>query len=227
LAPVLWPNDAEKLGFSADAHGERVRNGSALRAAGSWLALELRQTSAATPTYTQLGTVGLWRRLRKEPFPHQSGWVQVFDLPPLRSPEGQQQDDAEHPCAALVDWAEATVDGSPPRGWAPPPRTNVEDWIEPARRSVRAGAQVAQVSLVIDPIRFALEISPLVRIPADLSQARTAWLEELCHDAQHRWRMVRFGVDEAAASVRASPAPPPGRCPRFQPWPTPLSKVRC
>jgi hypothetical protein len=78
----------------------------------------------------------------------------------------------------------------------------VEHWIESGRRGVRAGAHVAQVDLIVGPTRFALEISPLVRIPAELPPARAAWLDELCHDAQERWRMVRFGVDEATACVR-------------------------
>jgi hypothetical protein len=104
---------------------------------------------------------------------------------------------------ALLDWAEATADGSTPRGWTPPQQAEVEDWIEPARRSVRAGAHVAQVDLVVDPMRFGLVISTLVRIPAGLPLSRAAWLDELCCDTQERWRMVRFGVDEAAASVRA------------------------
>jgi hypothetical protein len=68
---------------------------------------------------------------------------------------------------------------------------------------VRAGAHVAQVEVVAEPTRLALVIPALVRIPAGLSPARTAWLGELCHDAQESWRMVRFGVDFAAACVRA------------------------
>jgi hypothetical protein len=203
FAPVLWPLDAERLGFAADESGERIRNGSALRSEGSWLALELRQPYAAPTPPNLLGTPGLWRPLRKRQLPHQPTWVPVFDLPPLLSPEAQHPDETQHPCAALLDWAEATVDGSPPSDWAPPARAEVEEWIEPRRRSVRAGAYVAQVDLVVDPMRFALEISPLVRIPAELPDARAAWLEELCQDVQQRWRMVRFGVDEAAASVRA------------------------
>jgi hypothetical protein len=36
FAPVLWPLDAERLGFAADDSGERVRNGSALRIEAGW-----------------------------------------------------------------------------------------------------------------------------------------------------------------------------------------------
>jgi hypothetical protein len=103
----------------------------------------------------------------------------------------------------LVRWAEATRDGSAPGGWEPPPRAEVEEWLPPTQRTVRAGASVAQLDLIVEPARFALVIPSLARIPAELSPARAAWLGEICSDAQQRWRMVRFGIDEAASSVRA------------------------
>jgi hypothetical protein len=181
FAKLVWPADAERLGFSSNQRGERVRNGSALRAEGSWL--ELRARAAARHRSDLLGTPGLWRELRERSLPRPPAWVRVFDLPPLLSPEAWQQEGEEHPCAALLEWAEATADGSAPRGWTPPARNEVEAWIGPARRSVRAGAHVAQLGVVIDPMR-------------------SVWLEELCQDVQERWRMVRFGVDRAAAVVR-------------------------
>jgi hypothetical protein len=203
FARVLWPADAEELGFARGPRGERIRNGSALRSEGDWLALALREPFAGDPLRDLLGTPGLWRALRERPFRDEPRWTRVFDLPPLAPPEAKGETHREHPCAALLDWAEATADGSTPRGWTPPHRAEVEDWIEPARRSVRAGAHVAQVDLVVDATRFGLAISALVRISAELPPARAAWLDELCHDTQERWRMVRFGVDEEAASVRA------------------------
>jgi hypothetical protein len=203
FARVLWPADAEELGFAPGPRGERVRNGSVLRSEGGWLALALRGPFAGDPLRDLLATPGLWRALRERPLGEEPSWTRVFDLPPLAPPEAEGEAHTEHPCAALLHWAEATADGSTPRGWTPPQRAEVEEWIEPARRSVRAGAHVAQVDLLVDPPRFGLVISALVRIPAELPRARAAWLDELCHDAQERWRMVRFGVDEAAASVRA------------------------
>lgn len=204
FARVLWPAAAVELGFAPDARGERVRNGSVLRSEGDWLALALRRPFAGDPLRDLLGAPGLWRALRERPVGDEPSWTRVFDLPPLAPPEQTEVEaPPEHPCAALVEWAEATADGSSPHGWTPPQRAEVEEWIEPARRSVRAGAHVAQVDLAVDPPRFGLVISALVRIPAELPPARADWLDELCHDAQERWRMVRFGVDEAAASVRA------------------------
>lgn len=203
FARVLLPAAAEKLGFAPGPRGEWVRNGSALRSEGDWLALVMREPFAGDPLRDLLGTPGLWRALPERPQGGEPRWTRVFDLPPLGPSGVEEEDHSEHPCAALLDWAEATADGSTPRGWTPPQRAEAESWIEPARRSVRAGAYVAQVDLVVDPPRFGLVISALVRIPAELPAARAAWLEELCRDAQERWRMVRFGVDEAAASVRA------------------------
>jgi hypothetical protein len=203
FTPLDWSAVAEELAFTSAARGKWVRNGSLLRSEGSWLALVLLAPSAEDPSGQLLGAPGLWRGLRERPVRAASRWNLVFDLPPLVSPEVADKSYAEHPCAALVRWAEATMDGSPPSGWEPPLREEVEDWIPPARRSVRSGAEVAPIDLVVGPGRFALVISALVRIPAELAPARAAWLQEICRDAQERWRMVRFGIDEAAASVRA------------------------
>ena len=205
FTPVLWPAVADEFGFAANARGEWVRNGSALRHEGGWLALAQREPLPGDPLRDLLGTPGLWRGRRGQSPRNKLGWVRVFDLPPLLPREVEDEDgaNAEHPSSALLDWAEATADGSPPRGWTPPQREEVESWIEPTRRSVRAGAHVAQIDLVVDPTRFGLVISALARIPAELPPTRVAWLDELCHDAQERWRMVRFGIDEATASIRA------------------------
>jgi hypothetical protein len=203
FAEVLWPEAAEELGFAPAARGQRFRNGSALRSEGGWLVLTLREPFAGDPLRDLLGAPGLWRGLRERSVRGKPRWACVFDLPPLASAEDEDEARLEHPCAALLDWAETTAEGSVPQGWTPPQRAEVEDWIEPARRSVRAGAHVAQVDLIVDPTRFGLVISALARIPAELPPARVAWLDELCHDTQERWRMVRFGIDEAAASVRA------------------------
>jgi hypothetical protein len=203
FARLLWPAVAEELGFAPGPRGERVRNGSALRSEGDWLALALREPFEGDPLRDLLGSPGLWRALRERPLRDEPSWTRVFDLPPLAPPEAEDEPLPGHPCAALLDWAEATADGSTPRGWTPPQQAEVDSWLEPARRSVRAGAHVAQIDLVVEPPRFGLVIPALVRIPAELPPARVAWLDELCHDTQERWRMVRFGVDEAAASVRA------------------------
>jgi hypothetical protein len=203
FAAVHWPGDAEELGFTSVARGKRVRNGIVLRSEGSWLALALREPSAGDPSRDLLGAPGLWRGLLERPPRAEPRWTRVFDLPPLISSEAAEGDLAEHPCMGLVRWGEATMDGSAPSGWVPPQRAEVEDWIPPARRRVRAGADVAQIDPVIEPERFALVIAVLARIPAELPPARVAWLEEICCDAQERWRLVRFGIDRATTSVRA------------------------
>lgn len=200
---VDWPAAAERLGFTSDAGGEWVRDGCALRSCGSWLSLALREPGGEDSPLGRLGAPGLWRRF-PERRPGTAPRLAVeFDLPPLASPEACDGEDADHPCAALVRWAEATLGGSAPAGWEPPLRADVEEWVEPARRSVRAGAQVAQIDLVVEPVRFALVIPELVRIPGGLPPARAAWISEVCCDIQKRWRMVRAGIDEAAGGVRA------------------------
>jgi hypothetical protein len=203
LAAVHWPADAEKLGFSSNGRGKRARNGSVLRSEGNWLALAVREPYSRNPPLDLMGCPGLWRGLREQPELATTRWTRVFELPPVVTPEALVGACAEHPCAALVRWAEATRDGSVPSSWAPPTREDVEDWTPPARRSVRAGGHVAQIEVLVEPARFALVIPALARIPAELVPARAAWLAEICRDTQERWRMVRFGIDEAASSVRA------------------------
>jgi hypothetical protein len=179
FTPIDWPAVAEELDFTSAARGQWVRNGSMLQSEGSWLALVLRAPSAQDPSCQLLGAPGLWRGLRERPLRAPSRWNQVFDLPPLVSPEVADPSCAEHPCAALVRWAEATMEGSPPSGWEPPLRAEVEDWTPPTRRSIRSGADVAQIDLVVEPARFALVISALVPVPAEIAPARAAWLEEI------------------------------------------------
>jgi hypothetical protein len=198
FAPVFWPGVAADLGFASVRRGERVRNGVALRREGGWLALAERKPFAGDPLRDVLGSPGLWRGLRNG-----RGWTRVFDVPPVAGAEGEGGTEGEHPFAALLDWAAATAGGTLPHGAEPPPREEVESWVAPARRSVRAGSHAAQVEVVADPPRLALVIPALARIPADLPPARAAWLGELCHDAQARWHMVRFGVVDDAACVRA------------------------
>jgi hypothetical protein len=203
FVPVHCDSDAEGLGFTRSSRGDWVRNGCSLRSAGSWLALVLREPGSEVLAHHGLGGPGLWRVLR-EPGQRSTPRFEVeFDLPPLALLEAPDGAGAEHPCAALVRWAEATQEGSTPVGWEPPPRVDVEEWADPARRTVRTGSHVAQIDLLVEPGRLALAIPALVRIPAELPPARAAWLEEICWDVHERWRMVRFGIDEAAGSVRA------------------------
>jgi hypothetical protein len=198
FAAVPWPTVAEALGYPLGRTGERVRNGFALRFERGWLALVERKRPAGDPLRAALGAPGLWRGLRDG-----RGWNFVFDIPPLVAAEGEGGSVEEQPFAVLLDWAAATAGGTLAGGATPPPREELESWAPPARRSVRAGAHIAQVDVVAEPTRLALVIPALVRIPAGVSPARVAWLGELCHDAQDRWRMVRFGIDDEAACVRA------------------------
>jgi hypothetical protein len=193
---VEWPGIAAELGFRPSACGAHVRNGSRLDHDGAWLALSLREPFGGDPLREFLGAPGLWRGLREE-----SRVARVFDLPPLVRLDDEFSD-VGCAVAALVSWAEATVGGARPEANGLCPE-EVEGWIAPARRRVRAGSQAAQVEVATGPGHLALAIPVLVRIPPQLPAERSAWLAELIHDAQARWRMVRFGIDEAAACVRA------------------------
>ena len=56
FTPVLWPAVADEFGFAANARGEWVRNGSALRHEGGWLALAQREPLPGDPLRDLLGT---------------------------------------------------------------------------------------------------------------------------------------------------------------------------
>jgi hypothetical protein len=194
---TYWPGVAGELGFRGRGRAVRTRNGLELSPNGGWLALRARDEFAGDPLRDLAGAPGLWRGVATD-----AGARLVFDLPPLLPEAGAGQDDAPHPYAALVDWAEATRDGTPP-ACDPPSHEDLATWLPSELRNIRAGAHLAQIEVVAKPEKLALVIAPLVRIPADLSCARRAWLGELCHDAQRRWRMVRFCLDEAGHAVRA------------------------
>ncbi len=229
-AGILWPQLAADLGFRADASVSRetssdasrasrrqpaYRNGSALSTDGSWLTLSERTPVAGDPLRELMGTPGLWRGLR-DPAGDESQFVRSFGLPPVAAlphidggedPEPDTADSkssgSEPAWHALLEWTERTRSGRAVPGWPFPSADEIEQWSNPARLRVRAGSHVVEGKQVCDAGRVALEFSALVQVPADLAPARIAWLRELCHDAQEKWHMVRFGFDAAGTAVGA------------------------
>jgi len=202
LAPVAWPQTADALGFTAAAaDGLRTLDGLALKCEGNWLALVDRKPVLDDPLASQLGAPGLWRVV-----PDRTGLTRTHDLPPLHGVEEVCDVDGAPSLAALtlfLGWATATRDSSGARDWTPPPCSEVESWLTPARLSVRSGALLARGQLVHEPGRLALVYPDLARVAETLSAARRSWLEDLLLDAQRRWRLVRFGIDAHTRGVRA------------------------
>jgi len=165
------------------------------------------------PLRDLLGAPGLWRS---------AGGERVFELAPALREMPADEDPGwwdetarvGDPDADLLAWAEATAGGAFGGPVAPPAADDLAAWLPAPGRYVRAGAQVRPVEVVAGPERVALLVRVLVALPPGLPAAREAWLETLCRDAQQRWRLVRFGVDDGQACVRAEvdlTGAPPGR----------------
>jgi len=213
---------ATGLGFVRRGRDRWLRNGFELDQTGAWLALRHQSPFSGDPLRDELGTPGLWRALPSRIDPER--WDRVFDLPALRDPEDQDvvQDAASgtaaapHPCAPLVAWAEALEHGHAAHHTAS--HDDVEAWLPPGQRSVRRGAQLAQIEPFLGNARFGLAIPELARVPAALSPAREAWLVELCTAMQLQWHLVRVGLDgdRVRAEVDLSGAPASLCNPLFQ-----------
>ena len=204
-------SDTSALGHDVDfkpaALGARARGRITVRRDRGWTILIHRKRFVGDPLTDLIGAPGLWRALPGAPpesKPVPGAFSYVFEIPPgLAHSEGEVGPDEPHPMANLLGWARQTSGGTPPSGdgaaW--PTRDEVEGWIEPSRRHVRAGGHLAPIEVSADGARFGLVAPALVRLPDGLSPARVAWVRELCLDAQARWRLVRFSLD--GPSVRA------------------------
>lgn len=174
--------------------------------ADGWATLRSsRPLAHADPLRDLLGRPGLWKLVRSP-----QGVVRVFELPPLPTDLGEEEDEPLSPDACLA-WAQATARGEVPDNWAPPPRSEVDAWLTGGALTVAAGAVVRQGELIHRPDRLALRYPVLLRLPSELSPLRRAWLEELLLDAQDRWRLVRVGLagDAAWAEVDLTGCPGP------------------
>jgi hypothetical protein len=197
---------AEDRSFKPAARGKRARGGIDVRREQGWTVLVHHKPFVGDPLADSLGQPGLWRALPDTPTgagPSVRGdGAYVFEIPPgVAHSEGEGGSPGEPPTVELLDWARATSGGMQPPAADGPAREEVESWIDPVRRHVRAGGHVTAVEIRADGTRLGLSTPSLVQVPADLSPVRSAWLRELCLDAQTRWRLVRFGV--VSGSVRA------------------------
>ncbi len=202
-----WPAVADRLSFKQSRDGRFIRRNLELSPERGWLVLKSCDPLAGDPLQARLNTPGPWRGLR-----YDDRWALGCDIPLLSdssqegSQEGSQESESpDDPLASidsLITWAEITEDGRLPIAFQPPSARELDEWVPAARRSLRAGSLVREIEIVGSPTRLTLCVPCLVRVRDDLSQPRRKWIHELCRDAQQRWRMVRFGIDERAA-VRA------------------------
>lgn len=172
-----------------------------------WLVLQERDVRRGDPLRDGFGLPGLWRSVPLGP----GCFQRVFELPRFSARGGFYPEPYPEPYpdpdrdldAELLDWAAATADGTLRGEPELPTAEEIQAWVPPERRRIRAGSRVAQVEVVCSPDRIALQVPVLVRIPQDLSKSREAWLASLCHDVQRGFRLVRFGIDDEGSCVRA------------------------
>ncbi len=186
---------------------EPMADAYAIEQEGAWLVAKERTPTLGDPLRDFLGLPGLWRGLRANGGNGNGEGVQrVFELAPAvrqaANPWCDPEDDSD-PDADLLDWAAATARGCFSGDARPPSAEEIDEWVPPKSRRIRAGSHVGQVEVIADASRVALVVPALVQVPSGLSPTRDAWLAELCHDAQETWRLVRFGIDDARQSVRA------------------------
>jgi hypothetical protein len=160
----------------------------------SWLVLKESDVSGGFSFRDGFGRSGLWRSVSLGP----GRFERIFEIP--RAILGVDPDhDLE---AEVIDWAVATAYESRPDAVELPTPEEIDAWVPLERRRIRAGSHVAQVEVICEPGRVALAVPALVRIPPGLPDERFDWLVSLCKDIEHRWRLVRIGVDDEDTRVR-------------------------
>jgi hypothetical protein len=211
----------EELGFARTArHDEFRRDDCTATIESRWLRLTVPapQTPPCDPLRGQLGRPGPWRLV-----PGPRGLQRCCELPlALLDAQGTA---AEHELlddptaaftadpidvsssevagvlAASLEWLLAIADEHLPRGWCPPPREEIDEWIAPGKLLVRSGAHTSQGALIHDATRLAITFPILNRIPAELPAPRAQWLDRILVDALRRWRLVRVGFTAVDTTV--------------------------
>jgi hypothetical protein len=160
----------------------------------SWLVLKESDVSGGSSFRDGFGRSGLWRSVSLGP----GRFERIFEIP--RAILGVDPDcDLE---AEMIDWAVATAYASQPDAAELPTPEELDAWVPLERRRIRAGSHVAQVEVICEPGRVALAVPSLVRIPRGLPDVRFDWLVSLVKDLEHRWRLIRVGVDDEDTRVR-------------------------
>ena len=114
----------------------------------------------------------------------------------------------------VASWAEQTIGGGVPRGWAPPPRDRLDELVPAAALSFRSGSFIEPARLVADERTLRLQVS-LGRFDDAMPASRRKWAVRLLDDVSSL-RLVRAGLRdrlghggsiEAAIDLTGAPAP--------------------
>ncbi len=161
-----------------------------------------------------LDAPGLWKDLG-----HGTGAHRVFEVPletTLDRVDTLELDD--DPLGQVVSmvatWAEQTIDGGVPRGWAPPPRDRLDQLVPAAALSFRSGSFIEAARLVADERTLRVQVN-LGGVDEAVAASRRKWAVELLVDVSSL-RLVRAGLRvrpghgesiEAAIDLTGAPAP--------------------
>jgi hypothetical protein len=156
-----------------------------------------------------LDAPGLWRAAVR------GGQVsKIFDVPPLSHLLRNTDSDTDPAdesvlLGEIIAWARITASGGRPEAWSAPSADEVKTWFDPDRLAVRSGQHIVKGELHCHAQTLRLVFPELAHLDESLPEARRAWVEALCLDAQSRWRMVRFGIagQRIGAGVDLSGAP--------------------
>ncbi len=161
-----------------------------------------------------LDAPALWKRVG-----HGTGAHRVFEVPLETTLDRvdtlELDDDPRGQVVSMVaTWAEQTIEGGVPRGWAPPPRERLDQLVPAAALSFRSGSFIEPARLVADERTLRVQVS-LGSFDDAMAASRRKWAVELLADVSSL-RLVRTGLRvrlghgasiEAAIDLTGAPAP--------------------
>lgn len=215
-AKARWEKALAAAGFEASPAGHcYTLNGITLRFMDRWISLEadaLRKT--ADPLTRQMGKPALWKYV-KTPTGRMRELFE-FPLSVAAGTESGSDDEIEKagsPLQAMLAWALDTLNGDQLNGWRSPGYRQVRSMFPAKALTVQCDTDARQGELVRKSQRLAFRFPIVLRIPEDLSEARSYWLRRLLIETQRRWKLVRTGFNSgriktaATAEVDLSGAP--------------------
>ena len=157
-----------------------------------------------------LDAPGLWKPV---------GYGSVFEFPletTLHRIDALELDDDPRVqvVSMVASWAQQTIDGGVPRGWAPPPRDRLDELIPAAALSFRSGSFIEPARLEADERTLRVQVS-LGRLDDPMPASRREWVGLLLA-AVSSVRLLRAGLRtrpghggsiEAAIDLTGAPAP--------------------
>lgn len=150
-------------------------------------------TDSTDMNSTDIGRPGLWKTVRDA-----AGGRREFHLPQeLISAEAWDDatGDLLDPLTELIHWGRVSAAGELPDGWECPAQEELKRSLPQGAFTVEAGSCARQGQLLCETQRLAIQFPLLQAVPADLSDARRAWLEVILADGQNRCRLVRLAPD--------------------------------